>query len=265
MSALAVPPSPRLRAVPAARAQQAVVVRLTARTGGGSNGQQPAAPQGPGTPAPQVVGGGGPGGGERRGNLRLVTQDVPGAGAPERGLPARSLSLELTRRPVAVRRASGPRADSGLRSELSPRADSGLRAEDLAPTHPAVRAARARRAQAAASRHARSEDSRTPLARRQQRPRPALSQVPAPLRRLAVAAAGVLVVVLLAAGAIVASAFAAPEPTVVATVLPGQSIWDIAVATGSSNVADAAARIVELNNLTSSTLQAGQTLIVPVG
>ncbi|MCL3776680.1 LysM peptidoglycan-binding domain-containing protein [Actinomyces sp. 186855] len=91
-------------------------------------------------------------------------------------------------------------------------------------------------------------------------------EVPAALRRLALAVACVLAVVLLAAGAVVASGLAAaPERTALTTVQPGQSIWDLAAATGASDVAETAAQIVELNNLTSSTLQAGQTLLVPVG
>lgn len=86
------------------------------------------------------------------------------------------------------------------------------------------------------------------------------------LRRMVAAGAALLAVVLLAAAGIVASAFVSgPQHTTTATVQSGQSIWDLAVATGADDVAETAARIVELNNLTSSTLQPGQTLIVPAG
>lgn len=205
MSALAIPPSPRLRAVSAASAQEAA---------------------GPVKPLRQA----------RRGHLRLVAPETSAADG-DADLPA--LPLELTRRPAPVRRA--PR----------------LNVEELAPAHPAVRAARVRREQAA-----------VPLCDRvERRPRPIVTtrpEVPAALRRLVLAVACVLAVVLIAAAAVVASGFtAAPERTVVTTVQPGQSIWELAAATGSSDVAETAAQIVELNNLTSSTLQAGQTLIVP--
>jgi LysM repeat protein len=43
----------------------------------------------------------------------------------------------------------------------------------------------------------------------------------------------------------------------------GESLWDIASATGAQDVSAAVSQIVELNNLESTTLQPGQTLILP--
>jgi len=166
-----------------------------------------------------------------------------------------------------------------------------LGVEELAPLHPAVRAARARRersaAAAAATTSPRTEAThRTAVSRQAVAPRQAVTprqavaprqavtlrqgavspEVPLVLRRLVAAGAALLAVVLLVAAGIVASAFVSgPQRTTTATVQSGQSIWDLAAATGSEDVAETAARIVELNNLTSSTLQPGQTLIVPAG
>ncbi|WP_235931513.1 LysM peptidoglycan-binding domain-containing protein [Actinomyces respiraculi] len=258
MSALAIPPSPRLRAVSAASAQEAAAVRLTALPGGETSAAQAAAPQtaGPGETVRQVRSGR-----LHRGHLRLVVQESSAADADG---DLRALPLELTRRPrrpAVAGRTSRLSAEELARSTPSPRDVSGTRhgLDDLAPAHPAVRAARARRAQAAVSRGARVQRQPRPMAATR-------SEVPAALRRLGLAVACVLALVLIAAAAVVASGFnAAPEHTAVTTVQPGQSIWDLAAATGSSDVAETAAQIVELNNLTSSTLQAGQTLIVPAG
>jgi hypothetical protein avisC_10475 len=55
----------------------------------------------------------------------------------------------------------------------------------------------------------------------------------------------------------------APVSTVTTVVRPGQSLWEIAAASGTSDVAGTVARIVELNDLQDTTVRAGQTLEVP--
>ena len=45
----------------------------------------------------------------------------------------------------------------------------------------------------------------------------------------------------------------------------GQSLWDIAAATGTGDIGGTVARIVELNALESSVLEPGQVLVVPAG
>jgi len=52
--------------------------------------------------------------------------------------------------------------------------------------------------------------------------------------------------------------------TVTTVVRPGQSLWEIAAASGTTDVSATVARIVELNDLQSTTVRAGQTLEVPV-
>lgn len=46
-------------------------------------------------------------------------------------------------------------------------------------------------------------------------------------------------------------------------VQPGQSLWEVAVQTGSADVSQTVADIARLNGLTDSTIQAGQTLVLP--
>jgi hypothetical protein avisC_10475 len=55
----------------------------------------------------------------------------------------------------------------------------------------------------------------------------------------------------------------APVSTVTTVVRPGQSLWEIAAASGTSDVVGTVARIVELNDLQDTTVRAGQTLEVP--
>ncbi|SDN50234.1 LysM domain-containing protein [Actinomyces ruminicola] len=96
--------------------------------------------------------------------------------------------------------------------------------------------------------------------------RKAAAPLPAVVRLLLIIGALVLAAVLVVAGGIVLSGFqSAPVETTIATVQSGQSLWDIAVATGAGDVNEVMAQIVDLNGLTSSTLQAGQTLVVPAG
>ena len=68
------------------------------------------------------------------------------------------------------------------------------------------------------------------------------------------------------AGGILASGFSEPPTrTATATVGQGESLWDVAVATGAHDVNEAMTQIAELNGLTSSALEPGQVLLVPAG
>jgi predicted Zn-dependent protease len=56
-----------------------------------------------------------------------------------------------------------------------------------------------------------------------------------------------------------------PVPVRTVTVQPGQSLWDIAAASGTSpDVRDAMYDIRQLNHLQTAELQVGQTLYVPI-
>ncbi|ARD41481.1 hypothetical protein B6G06_03160 [Actinomyces gaoshouyii] len=80
-------------------------------------------------------------------------------------------------------------------------------------------------------------------------------------------AVSMMIVVLLAlaaAAGIIGSGLMAPVETSTATVQEGQSLWDVAAATGAPDVSEAMAQIVDLNDLHSSTIHPGQTLVVPV-
>lgn len=86
------------------------------------------------------------------------------------------------------------------------------------------------------------------------------------LRGLLIAGAAILVAAALVAASIVVSGVGSvPAQTTTATVGPGQSLWDVAAATGAGDVDRVMAQIVELNDLTSSTLHVGQVLLVPAG
>ena len=75
----------------------------------------------------------------------------------------------------------------------------------------------------------------------------------------------------LAIGALVGLVSAAPATavaqvsadTTTTVVRPGQSLWDIAEASGTSDVPGMVARIAELNDLKGTTIRAGQTLEIP--
>ncbi|WP_159523468.1 MULTISPECIES: LysM peptidoglycan-binding domain-containing protein [unclassified Actinomyces] len=80
------------------------------------------------------------------------------------------------------------------------------------------------------------------------------------------AVVSMMVVVLLAlaaAAGIIGSGLMAPAKTSTTTVQPGQSLWDVAAATGAADVSEAMAQIVDLNGLDSSTIHPGQSLVVP--
>ncbi|WP_314882618.1 LysM peptidoglycan-binding domain-containing protein [Actinomyces oris] len=169
-----------------------------------------------------------------------------------------------------MRRPAAPAALRGRRSEL----------ERLAPQHPAVRAAGLRRSAlqeegrrgGAAQRPGQGESVPS-------RPRKAVGtevRSPGGLRLLrgglaVIAAALVLACSGLAIGALAGMAWAAPATavaqvqadTTTAVVRPGQSLWDIAEASGTADVPGMVARIAELNDLKGTTIRAGQTLEIP--
>lgn len=243
MSAIAIPPSPR----PASRG----------RTRGGVTGH---------------LGGRAVARASSRPRLLLVTDDfVPMA-------PTHGAADDATRRPMAapatdstelpMRRPSAPVALRGRRQEL----------ERLAPEHPAVRAARRRdRAQRDRGRQAVRQDAAAPSGNRQDRQGRTIRFQTEPrfLRRgsLAVIAAIALACCGFALGGLAGLASptsAAAQPpvgtaaTVTTVVRPGQSLWEIAAASGTTDVSATVARIVELNDLQSTTVRAGQSLEVPV-
>ena len=245
MSAIAIPPSPR----PASRV----------RTRGGVTGHL----------------GGRAVARASRPRLLLVTDDfVPMA-------PTHGAADDAARRPMAA-----PAADSTELPMRRPSAPVALRSrrqelERLAPEHPAVRAARRRdRAQRDRGRQAVRQDAAAPSGNQQDRQgRTIRSQTePRLLRRggsLAVIAAIALACCGFALGGLAGlasptSAAAAAQPpvgtaaTVTTVVRPGQSLWEIAAASGTTDVSATVARIVELNDLQSTTVRAGQTLEVPV-
>lgn len=212
----------------------------------------------------------------RRPRLRLVTDDfVPEApvgrsveGAQRPGVA----SARVPALPAALpmRRPAAPAALRGRRSEL----------ERLAPQHPAVRAAGLRRSAL------QEEGRRSDAAQRPgkgepvpSRPREAVEtevRSPGGLRLLrgglaVIAAALVLACSGLAIGALAGMAWAAPTTavaqvqadTTTTVVRPGQSLWDIAEASGTADVPGMVARIAELNDLKGTTIRAGQTLEIP--
>ena len=212
----------------------------------------------------------------RRPRLRLVTDDfVPEApvgrsveGAQRPGVA----SARVAARPAAppMRRPAAPAAQRGRRSEL----------ERLAPQHPAVRAAGLRRSAlqeegrrgGAAQRPGKGE----PVPSRPQEAVETEVRSPGGLRLLrgglaVIAAALVLACSGLAIGALAGMAWAGPATavaqvqadTTTTVVRPGQSLWDIAEASGTADVPGMVAQIAELNDLKGTTIRAGQTLEIP--
>ena len=219
----------------------------------------------------------GRGGGQssRRPRLRLVTEDfVPEApvrsgleGAP-RPVPA-SVGVAALPAAPAMRRPAAPVALRGRRTEL----------ERLAPQHPAVRAAGLRRS-------AQQEEDRRGGAQSvgksesvPSRPRKTVKEAVRSRAGLRLLRGGLAVIVAafvltcsgLAIGALVGLVSAAPATavaqvpadTTTTVVRPGQSLWDIAEASGTSDVPEMVARIAELNDLKGTTIRAGQTLEIP--
>ena len=209
----------------------------------------------------------------RRPRLRLVTDDF----VPE--VPVRR-SLEGARRPVPASAgvATLP-AVSEMRRPVAPVALRGRRAdlERLAPQHPAVRAAGLRRA--AQQEGIRRGGATQSVGKREpvvSRPREVAVRSRAGLRLLRGGFAVIVAAFVLACGGLVVGALAglvsAAPATAVAqvsadttttVVRPGQSLWDIAEASGTSDVPGMVARIAELNDLQGTTIRAGQTLEIP--
>ncbi|RAX21182.1 MULTISPECIES: LysM peptidoglycan-binding domain-containing protein [unclassified Actinomyces] len=272
MSALAAPVPPRLRLVSAEDHHGSRLFAVGAATDSAARSTEPE-----GVPAP-------------RPRLRLVTGGVEADPEATSGSPRVAAQPEVMRRPVAPRRRrqsleelapTHPAVRSRSRARLG-RAASAPQADALQSQAPAPAArsratsaqvpARTRVVPAPAGRRAvptaavqRGEERRPAqqVAAKRSAERAAL---PVAVRRLLVVGALVLAAVLIVAGGIVASGFStAPAQTTTATVQSGQSLWDVAVATGAGDVNEVMAQIVDLNGLTSSTLQPGQTLIVPAG
>ena len=253
MSALALPPAPTLRLVPA-----------------------PDAGRGPG-----------PG----RACLRVVTSEpLPWELPAIRGTGA-------GRRPVTPRTPGAPRRGSrGGRGPIAPTPTRLAELAELSPTHPAVRARRRRGAPGAGHQGADGDGAGRPLPggegpvidlAKSSGPgcplpggdavaHPAAGGAGAPgaggtrcaaaglLRRLRGRLRGFVV-----AGAVLASGPSRggqeTGTTTTVTVSAGQTLWDIAAATGRGDVMETAALIVELNHLSGTTLRPGQRLIVPRG
>lgn len=262
MSALALPPAPTLRLVPA-----------------------PDAGRGPG-----------PG----RACLRVVTSEplpwelpaIRGTGAGRRPVTPRTSG--------APRRGS-----RGGRGPLTPTPTRLAELAELSPTHPAVRARRRGDAPGAGYQGAggdgagrplpggegpaidlaKSSGPGCPLPGGDAAAHPAADGAGAPgAGGTRCAAAGLLcrlrgrlkgfvvagvVLALLVAGAVLASGPSRggqeTGATTTVTVSAGQTLWDIAAATGRGDVMETAALIVELNHLSGTTLRPGQRLIVPRG
>lgn len=178
-------------------------------------------------------------GAPRRPLLRLVTE----ADAPAR--PAVAAPAELRRRPSAPRSAKSSARAQKRAADRPSQAVPARRAARLEVTKGAPRAESAPRAERVV-------------------PRGTLASLPAPMRRGLLSMAVVVLLALVAAVGIIGSGLMVPVETSTATVQAGQSLWDIAAATGASDVSEAMAQIVDLNDLDSSTIHPGQTLVVPV-
>ena len=209
----------------------------------------------------------------RRPRLRLVTDDF----VPEVSVRLRT---DGARRPVsapacvpvvpAMRRPAAPAALRDRHSEL----------ERLAPQHPAVRAAGLRRGaqqeqgrQNNAAQDVGGNES-SPSSSREAAGGEARSREGLRLLRsgsAVIVAAFVLACCGLTIGAL--AGLVSPVPatavahvsadTTTTVVRPGQSLWDIAESSGTSDVPGMVARIVELNDLQGTAVRAGQTLEVP--
>ena len=220
-------------------------------------------------PAAGPASGRGAGQSSRRPRLRLVTDDF----VPEVSVRRRA---DGARRPVsapvcvpavpAMRRPAAPAALRDRHSEL----------ERLAPQHPAVRAAGLRRGAQQEGRHDNSAQGARRGGSVSSRPREESVLSQAGLRLLCGGLAVVVAAFVLACCGLTVGALAgmvSPVPatavaqvsadTTTTVVRPGQSLWDIAEASGALDVPGAVARIVELNDLQGTTVRAGQTLEVP--
>lgn len=191
--------------------------------------------------------------------LRRVVDDAKGRST----VPSDATSA--TSPELLVRRPSRPASVRGRRPDL----------EKLAPQHPAVRAARMH---GGARRDSGPQiDRETVVARSQRQEQVRRTGIGLHLIRGGAFSVAATIVLTCCGGFMLGglAGLAAPAPTVVATpetvrtattvVLPGQSLWEIAAGSGTSDVSAMVARIVELNDLESPTVHAGQTLKIPVG
>lgn len=140
------------------------------------------------------------------------------------------------------------------------------RFEELAPAHPAVRAQVHRMEEARRTREA--QRRREGLAQSAAQETAATEAVrlsdAAALARLLLRVGLVAVfLALVVAVGIIASGLGAPVAGGMAVVQEGQSLWDVAAATGTADVAGTVEDIIELNNLSSSTVISGQQLALP--
>ena len=216
--------------------------------------------------------------------IAVLPPPRPASRVRGRGCTTGQVSEGSDRQP-AVRSSSRPRlrlVTDDFVPEVSERCgdDASVRhrseLEALAPQHPAVRAARLRAGSQddSGSQRVRSDVGAASQGRPGRPGRTVRSRVDLRLLRddsLVVIAAIVLACCGLMLGGLVgltsstsaAVAGQAPVSTVTTVVRPGQSLWEIAAASGTSDVAGTVARIVELNDLQDTTVRAGQTLEVP--
>lgn len=215
----------------------------------------------------------------RRPRLRLVTADFIPEVPVRRSLDgARSSTFASACVPAvpavsavsAMRRPVAPVALRDRRSEL----------ERLAPQHPAVRAAGLRRGvQQEEGRRGDAPQGAGKGDSVSSRPREAVegtvrSRAVLRLRRggsTVIIATFVLACCGLTIGALAGLVSPAPATavaqvsadTTTTVVRPGQSLWDIAEASGTSDVPGMVVRIAEVNDLQGTTIRAGQTLEIP--
>ncbi|BDA65204.1 LysM peptidoglycan-binding domain-containing protein [Actinomyces capricornis] len=186
---------------------------------------------------------------------------------------AAGITTGIAALPDPPRRTSTPARRQGSRTAAGSTTPAGRAASTrasgrtalLAPNHPAVRSARIRSAQEAALG---AGSARALPATEQRAPRRSASSqaLPLPVRRFIAALGACLMVIMLISSGLVVSGLASTQPTRTTTtvVQPGQSLWEVASATGSSDVPQTVATIVELNGLDSPTIHAGETLTIPV-
>ncbi|WP_243896508.1 LysM peptidoglycan-binding domain-containing protein [Actinomyces bowdenii] len=170
-------------------------------------------------------------------------------------------------RPDQPRRTPATGLREGSRRAVAGSMAEAGRAARLAPNHPAVRSSRRRSQQgpALSARGARAlpgcEQRRPPHSPAAQAP-----ALPRPVRRFIAALGACLVAIAVISSGLALSGLVGTEPmrTTTTVVQPGQSLWEVASATGSPDVAQTVATIVELNDLDSPTIRAGETLTIPV-
>ncbi|SPT53914.1 LysM domain [Actinomyces bovis] len=183
----------------------------------------------------------------RPSHLRLVTPDFVPESAPRPALVSATVSLPAALKPAvpAARRV---------------RAEQNLIAAAKVPQRPA------REVKARVGVASKQGDAVAAVPAQEVSKLGFLAALPGWLRVLVAGALVTVAIVATAcAGAITAAIIAEPVQTTTAVVQSGQSLWDVAAATGAADVPEAVAQIRELNGLRDSVLQPGQRLLVPVG